>query len=306
MASPRGGQAADLEKGTGMSGRLANKVAVITGGASGMGQATVYRFLAEGASVVIGDMNEETGAATMAAIGQKGMADRARFMATDVAEEADIEALVNRATSDFGRLDCIFNNAGIGGAIGPITQTRVDEWDFTFNVLVRSVFLGIKHAARVMQDQGEGGSIISTSSIAGLGGGAGPHAYSAAKGAVVNLTRAVSGELARHRIRVNAIAPGVIKTPLFHAGRPEKAEALAMQTVPWPRLGTGDDIAAMAVFLASDEAEYVSGQNMVVDGGVLANGPDMWGTGPESPMLRKAGVTRGSTGLGNDIRDVEV
>jgi len=278
-----------------MSGRLANKVAVITGGASGMGQATVYRFLAEGASVVIGDMNEETGAATMAAIGQKGMADRARFMATDVAEEADIEALVNRATSDFGRLDCIFNNAGIGGAIGPITQTRVDEWDFTFNVLVRSVFLGIKHAARVMQDQGEGGSIISTSSIAGLGGGAGPHAYSAAKGAVVNLTRAVSGELARHRIRVNAIAPGVIKTPLFHAGRPEKAEALAMQTVPWPRLGTGDDIAAMAVFLASDEAEYVSGQNMVVDGGVLANGPDMWGTGPESPMLHKAGVTRGST-----------
>jgi len=288
-----------------MSGRLENKVAVITGGASGMGQATVYRFLAEGAKVVLGDLNAETGATTMAAIEKMGATDRAAFLVTDVAEEKDIEALVSCATTKFGRLDCIFNNAGVGGAIGPITETRVDEWDFTFNVLVRSVFLGIKHAAKVMQDQGEGGSIISTSSIAGLGGGAGPHAYSAAKGAVVNLTRVVSGELARHRIRVNAIAPGVIATPLFHAGRPEKAEALAMKTVPWPRLGTGEDIAAMAVFLASDESEYVSGQNMVVDGGVTANGPDMWGTGPDSPMLRKSGVTRGSTGLGNDIRNVE-
>ena len=250
-----------------MSGRLENKVAVITGGASGMGQATVYRFLNEGAKVVLGDLNAQTGAETMAAIEKMGAADRAAFLVTDVAEEKDIEALVTCATSQFGRLDCIYNNAGIGGAIGPITETRVDEWDFTFNVLVRSVFLGIKHAAKVMQDQGEGGSIISTSSIAGLGGGAGPHAYSAAKAAVANLTRAVSGELARHSIRVNAIAPGVIATPLFHAGRPEKAEALAMKKVPWPRLGTGDDIAAMAVFLASDESSYVTGQTFMVDGG---------------------------------------
>ncbi|MBT3532350.1 MAG: glucose 1-dehydrogenase [Rhodospirillaceae bacterium] len=288
-----------------MSGRLDGKVAVITGGASGMGQATVYRFLAEGASVVIGDMNGETGADTMAEIAKQGAADRAAFMVTDVAEEADIEALVNRATTDFGRLDCIFNNAGIGGAIGPISQTRVEEWDFTFNVLVRSVFLGIKHAARVMQDQGDGGSIISTSSIAGLGGGAGPHAYSAAKGAVVNLTRAVSGELANYRIRVNAIAPGVINTPLFQGGRREKMEAFAKAKNPWPRLGTGEDIANMAVYLASDESEYVTGQNMVVDGGVMASGPNMWGSDPESPMLRKSGVTHGSTGRDNDIRDVE-
>ncbi len=288
-----------------MSGRLQDKVAVITGGASGMGQATVYRFLKEGASVVIGDLNAETGTGTMAEIKDLGAADRAAFMVTDVAEEADIQALVACATDRFGHLDCIFNNAGIGGAIGPISETKVEEWDFTFNVLVRSVFLGIKHAARVMQDQGAGGSIISTSSVAGLNGGGGPHAYSAAKAAVANLTRAVSGELARHRIRVNAIAPGVITTPLFHSGRPEKAEALAKQTVPWPRLGTGDDIAAMAVYLASDESEYVSGQNMVVDGGVMAAGPNLWGYGPDSPMLRKSGVTRGSTGLGNDVRDVE-
>lgn len=288
-----------------MSGRLDGKVAVITGGASGMGQATVYRFLAEGASVVIGDLNEETGAATMAAIVEQGAADRAVFMVTDVAEELDIEALVTRASSEFGRLDCIFNNAGIGGAIGPISQTKVEEWDFTFNVLVRSVFLGIKHAARVLQEQGEGGSIISTSSIAGLSGGAGPHAYSAAKGAVVNLTRAVSGELANYRIRVNAIAPGVIKTPLFSSGREEKMEAFVLPKNPWPRLGTGEDIANMAVYLASDESEYITGQNLVVDGGVTASGPNMWGNDPASPMLRKSGVTHGSTGRDNDLRDVE-
>ncbi len=288
-----------------MSGRLDGKVAVITGGASGMGQATVYRFLAEGAAVVIGDLNAETGAETMAEIERRGAGDRAAFIVTDVAEEADIEALVGKATGQFGKLDCIFNNAGIGGAIGPISQTRVEEWDFTFNVLVRSVFLGIKHGARVMQEQGTGGSIISTSSVAGLGGGAGPHAYSAAKAAVANLTRAVSGELANYRIRVNAIAPGVINTPLFQSGRREKMEAFALAKNPWPRLGNGDDIANMAVFLASDESEYVSGQNMVVDGGLTANGPDMWGRGPDSPMLRKAGVTHGSTGRENEIRDVD-
>ena len=288
-----------------MSGRLDGKVAVITGGASGMGQATVYRFLAEGARVVIGDLNAETGAATMAAIEDRGAADRAAFLVTDVAKESDIEALVACATERFGRLDCIYNNAGIGGAVGPISETRVEEWDFTFDVLVRSVFLGIKHAARVLQRQGEGGSIISTSSIAGLNGGAGPHAYSAAKAAVANLTRAVAGELAHHRIRVNAIAPGVITTPLFHSGRAEKFEAMAKEAVPWPRLGTGEDIAAMAVYLASDESEYVTGQNMVVDGGVSAGGPNLWGNGPDSPMLRKAGITHGSTGIANEIRDVE-
>ena len=288
-----------------MSGRLDGKVAVITGGASGMGQATVYRFLAEGASVVIGDLNEETGRATMAEIEARGAADRAVFMVTDVAEESDIETLVDCATSQFRQLDCVFNNAGIGGAIGPISQTRVEEWDFTFNVLTRSVFLGIKHGARVMQAQGKGGSIISTSSIAGLGGGAGPHAYSAAKGAVVNLTRAVSGELANYRIRVNTIAPGVIKTPLFASGREAKMEAFALPKNPWPRLGTGADIANMAVYLASDESEYITGQNLVVDGGVTASGPNMWGHDPQSPMLKKSGVTHGTTGRSNDLRDVE-
>jgi len=288
-----------------MGSRLDGKVAVITGGASGMGKATVFRFLAEGASVVIGDLNEENGKATLSEIEERGGNNRVVFIAADVAEETDIETLANRAVTDFGRLDCMFNNAGIGGAIGPISQTRVEEWDYTFNVLVRSVFLGIKHGARVMQAQGEGGSIISTSSIAGLGGGAGPHAYSAAKGAVVNLTRAVSGELANYRIRVNSIAPGVIMTPLFASGKEAKMEAFALQKNPWPRLGTGDDIANMAVYLASDESEYITGQNLVVDGGVTAAGPNFWGQDAESPMLKKSGVTHGSTGRSPNLRDIE-
>ncbi len=285
-----------------MSGRLAGKVAVVTGGASGMGRATVERFLAEGARVVIGDLNADAAAETLAAL---DAGDDLAFRATDVAEEADIEALVGLATDRFGRLDIMFNNAGIGGAFGPIGETRVEEWDYSFAVLVRGVFLGMKHAGNVMKARGEGGVILSTSSIAGLGGGAGPHAYSAAKAAVANLTRAVAGELAHHRIRVNAIAPGAIRTPLFHSGRAEKMEAIAAEKTPWHRLGEGADIAGTALYLASDDGEYVTGQVLVVDGGALALGPDFWGHGPDSLFTRKAGVNHGSTGEATEAREVE-
>jgi NAD(P)-dependent dehydrogenase (short-subunit alcohol dehydrogenase family) len=287
-----------------MAGRLDGKVAVITGGASGMGRSTVFRFLEEGAKVVVADMNEETGAETMGMIAEKGGADNAVFLAGDVAEEAHIEALVALATSKFGRLDCMFSNAGIGGAIGSITETNVDEWDFSFDVLVRSVFLGMKHAGRVLKDQGEGGTIISTASIAGLSGGGGPHAYSAAKAAVINLCRSVATELAHFSIRVNAIAPGAIITPLMHSGHAKKTEEMAKKITPWPRLGVGDDIANMALFLASDESEYVTGQVMVVDGGADALGPRMWDNRPGSAVMSRAGLTRGMTGLGNTFRDV--
>ena len=285
-----------------MSGRLDGRVAVVTGGASGMGRATALRFLEEGARVVIGDLNESSGAETMALIEARGQAERARFRRTDVAREADIEALVGEATGAFGRLDCIFNNAGVGGAFGPITETLVEEWDYTFSVLTRGVFLGIKHGARAMIERGEGGVILSTASIAGLGGGAGPTAYSAAKAAVANLTRCVAAELAHHRIRVNAIAPGAIRTPLMHSGRAEKMEALTKAKTPWPRLGEGEDIAATACFLASDEAEFITGQVIVVDGGALAAGPDFWGHGPDGLFNRKSGVNRGSTGEPSEVR----
>lgn len=287
-----------------MTGRLEGKVAAITGGASGMGRETVLRFLNEGARVVFGDLNEATAAETLAAIEKGGCAANAAFLRCDVAQEGDVEALVKLAASRFGRLDCMFNNAGVGGAFGPLTEVPVEEWDYTFAVLARGVFLGIKHAGRVMQAQGQGGVILNTASIAGMGGGAGPTAYSAAKAAVVNLTRCAAGEFAHARIRVNAIAPGTIRTPLFHAGRAEKMEALASAKTPWPRLGEGSDIAGLATYLASDDAEFVTGQTIVIDGGALAVGPDFWGYGPEGTFMRKSGVNRGSTGEAATVRDL--
>ena len=163
-------------------GQLDGRVAVITGAASGMGLATAERFIAEGASVVIADFNTESGTAAAERLG-----DRCRFTKCDVAIEDDVAAAIALATDAFGRLDIVFNNAGIGGAFGPITEIKAEDWDETFAILTKGVFLGIKHGARVMIDQGQGGSIINTASIAGIGGGAGPQPYSAAKAAVINL-----------------------------------------------------------------------------------------------------------------------
>src|SRR5687768_9313109 len=164
-----------------MAGRLESKVAVITGGASGMGKATVLRFVEEGARVVVADLNEANGKELLNEVSGRGQGDALRFVVTDVANERDVEAMIRTAVDDFGRLDILFNNAGVGGAFGPITETSVEDWDYTFAVLLRGVFLGIKHGARAMKAQGEGGAIISTASVAGLSGGAGPQAYSAAK-----------------------------------------------------------------------------------------------------------------------------
>ena len=146
--------------------RLKDRTAVITGGASGMGLATVYRFLEEGASVVIADFNEETGKAAIEDMTRLGYESRASFIRTDVANEDDIAAMCHEATDRFGSLDILFNNAGVGGAIGPLTETTAEDWDYTFDVLARGVFLGIKHGARIMTAQGRGGSIMNTASVA--------------------------------------------------------------------------------------------------------------------------------------------
>jgi len=253
-------------------GKLDGKVAVITGAASGMGRATAVRFAGEGAALVIADLNQEGGEAVVRDCRENG--GRAVYQRTDVSGETDIKAAVDRAEREFGRVDVIYNNAGIGGAVGPIDKIEVDAWDRTQSVLLRAVFLGIKHAVPAMRKVG-GGSIISTASIAGLQGYAGIHAYSAAKAGVVNLTRSAATELAKDRIRVNCICPGGILTPLiyntFPGGEKAAAEFLA-KGQPLPREGRPEDIANMALFLASDESEWITGAAMVVDGGYTAAG----------------------------------
>ena len=288
-----------------MSGRLDGKVALVTGGGSGIGRASALTFLREGARVAIGDVNEASLAETVALARARGTAERLAPLRVDVSAERDVAALVALAVERFGGLDCVFNNAGVGGAFGPIGETTVEEWDFTFAVLVRGVFLGIKHGAARMKAQGRGGSIINTASIAGIGGGAGPHAYSAAKAAVANLSRSVSAELAAHRIRVNAIAPGMIKTPLAMGRREDAWDRLAREKQPWPEPGLPQHIADTALFLAGEDSRFITGQVIVVDGGLTALGPDLFGHEPGSRLLRKAGLNTGSTGLPGAVREVQ-
>ena len=286
-----------------MGTALEGKTAIVTGGASGMGLATVERWLAEGASVVCGDLNVDNGRALETVVAERGLADRFRFTRTDVTVEDDVAAMTELAVEAFGRLDAVFNNAGAGGAFGPITEQEVDAWDQTFAILVRSVFLGIKHAARVMIPQGQGGSIINTASVAGLGGGGGPQAYSAAKAAVINLSQTTALELAPHEIRVNAICPGIIFTPLMHGGNEAQAEEVIERLQPLPRRGEGADIAAMATFLASDESRFVTGVEHVVDGGLTSAGTRIHGELHLSRNLhRMAGIAYGTTGQQATVR----
>jgi NAD(P)-dependent dehydrogenase (short-subunit alcohol dehydrogenase family) len=250
-------------------GQLDGKVAVITGAASGMGKAAALLFSREGAHVVLADLNVAGGEATAeeaSAAGQKCV-----FQRTDVSAEPDVAALVARALSEFGRLDVMFNNAGIGGALGSIADIAVEDWDRTQAVCLRGVFLGIKHAIAPMRANG-GGSIVSTASTAGIDGYSGLHAYCAAKAGVVNLTRSASLQLACDFIRVNAIAPGGVSTPIVWNGAAnrEAVEGFLLNAQPLPRVGRPLDIANAALFLASDAAQFITGHTLVVDGGATA------------------------------------
>jgi len=284
--------------------RLAGKVAVVTGGASGMGRATVMRFLADGAKVVVADLNEANGQETLAVAKAQGHADDIAFVRCDVAKETDVTAMVAEAVRRFGRLDIAYLNAGVGGAFGPIAETSVEDWDYTFAVLVRSVFLGMKHTSSAMRKLGHGGVILVTASIAGMVGGGGSHAYSAAKAAVISLIENVAAELGPHRIRVVGIAPGVISTPLLHRGRPERYEA-QFRRQPWPDRGEPEVIADVAAFLVSDEARFITGETVKVDGGLLAQGVALFGTGRDSTFMKSAGVNRGTTGEAMVVRHLE-
>ena len=266
-------------------GRLDDKVAVITGGASGIGAGTVHRFAEEGAKVLIADLDEDKGTALADELGASGA-----YLRTDVSQEEDVAAMIAEATDRWGRLDCLFNNAGFGGALGPISTTTVDDYDLTMDVLLKSVFLGMKHAGPVMTEQGSG-SIISTASVAGIRVGYAPHLYSVAKCAVIHLTKTVALELGEHNVRVNAICPGFIATPLA-AGRPDADESQIQQmrdagqnSQVLGRVGEPADIANMALFLASDESAWMTGQEFVVDGGFEAGRP--WSRWPKFARMER-------------------
>jgi len=193
---------------------------------------------------------------------------RAVFQRADVAAEADVEALIGRAVSEFGRLDITFNNAGLIGAVGPLEAITAESWYRTHAILLRGVFFGIKYSIPQMR-KGGGGSIISTASIARMQGGFGPTIYSAAKAGVINLTHCAAIELGQDRIRVNCICPGGINTPIGGPTTDRSVQALS-QAQPIRRAGRPEDIANMALFLASDESEWITGTAMLVDGGFMA------------------------------------
>ena len=247
--------------------QLEGKVAIITGGASGIGEAAARLFVAEGAKVLIADMQLERGATLAEELGKN-----ASFMRVEVRQGDQVKAAVKLAVDTWGRLDCMFNNAGFGGVLGPIEDIPEDEFDMTMDVLLRGVFLGIKYAVPVMKKQ-KSGSIINTASIAGVTAGRGPIIYSTAKAAVVHLSKVTAMELGEHFIRVNALCPGYIATPLSAntVGQPDEKIKNFHHTYavrqPIPRVGMPDDIAQMALFLASDRASFLTGQAIVVDGG---------------------------------------
>ena len=274
-----------------MSGRLGNKVAVITGAASGFGAVTARRFVAEGASVVLGDIQDEPLQRLRTELGEAAVAQRC-----DVTQENDVAALIDLAVETFGRLDVMFNNAGIVGAVGPIATTPLPEWRATLAVDLDGVFFGMKHAARHMVPQGSG-SIISVSSVAGILGGLGPHAYTAAKHAVIGLTKSVAAELGRHGVRVNAIAPGSMATPMVadvRTGDPtavaETVRLLAETSPLAGRVGLPEDVANVCLWLASDESGYTTGLVLTTDGGLCAGATLGTSSRPEyAPMIREAG-----------------
>jgi NAD(P)-dependent dehydrogenase (short-subunit alcohol dehydrogenase family) len=275
-------------------GSLDGRVVVITGGASGLGAASARVCVAEGARVFLGDIQDQRGTAVAATLGPA-----ATFVHCDVTREDEIANLIDRAVDVGGALDCLVNNAGIVGAVGPIDELDLSEYRFSMAVLLDSVLLGMKHAARVMKPQRQG-VIVSISSVAGVTGGLGPHTYAAAKSAIVGVTRNVAAELGAYGIRVNAIAPGKMATPLT-AGLvlddPDDLEgtlAYMRGTSPlYQRAGTAEDVAQAVAWLASERAGYISGHTLVIDGG--------WTTG--SPQSPKAGELNRFAAAGPLIRE---
>jgi NAD(P)-dependent dehydrogenase (short-subunit alcohol dehydrogenase family) len=277
-----------------MAGRLEGKVAVITGAASGIGRGTVDLFVAEGARVIAADIQDDKGARI-----EEDSKGRAKYVRCNVMEEKEIEAAVNAAVKHFGKLDCIFNNAGTGGAMAGVDSITAEDFDAVMRLHVRAALLGMKYAIPHMLKQG-GGSIVSTASVAGLQAGFGPVLYSIAKAAIIHMTHVAAAQLGGSSIRVNCICPGLIATNIFAAGlgipsqlaetRIEAIAEAAKGSQPIPRGGRPRDIAEAVLYLASDGSSFVTGQAIAVDGGLTLGPPGGAQLTAFMPILQALGL----------------
>jgi NAD(P)-dependent dehydrogenase (short-subunit alcohol dehydrogenase family) len=245
---------------------LKDKVGIVTGGGTGIGRATALAMARAGAVVVIGNRDTAKGEEVVALIRQAG--DRAVFQKTDVSKPADVKRLVDKAVTEFGRLDVAFNNAGIDGEQVPLHEQDIDKAGVLFDVNIKGVFYSMKYEIEQMLKTG-GGSVVNTSSIFGLNGYPGWSLYVATKHAVTGMTKAAALDYAKRHVRVNAVGPGPVETPLLVKGTGGDPHSYAA-FVPMGRIGQPDEIADAVVWLLSDDARYVTGHTLPVDGGVCA------------------------------------
>lgn len=277
-----------------MGERLRGKIAFITGACSGIGLATVRRFIEEGAQVIAADIQDGPGAEL-----ERQFAGRLKYLHCDVMVPEQIQQAIDQGAAHFGGLDIVFNNAGAPGERGGVEELTLDGWDRTHALLLRSVVAGTKFALPHLKARG-GGAIVNTSSVSALGSGYAPLAYAAAKAAVLHFSKLAAADLARHKVRVNAVVPGFIATPIFGANlsmnRDASQQLSALLTErgggmqPAGRVGRGEDIAEAVLFLASDAAAFVTGTSLLVDGGLTVGTRASWDPASPPPMQQMFGL----------------
>lgn len=275
---------------------------IVTGGASGIGRATVAAMLKRGDSVGVIDFNEDSLKAIAADFPEESRDGRLATAQADVSLEPAMQEAIESFAERFGGLDGIVNNAGIGGAFGHLADLQVEDWDATFAVNTRGVFIGIKHTARILIEQGTGGSIVNVASVAGLVGDAGAQAYSASKAAVIQMGRVFASELAPHKIAVNTVNPGLIATPLNPISKRRNEEVFSAAQ-PWPEVGRPEHIAQAILFFTSPDTNFITGEMIAVDGGLTSIGPNPGeALGTNSRNFGVYGMNFGNTGKSAVVR----